>query len=100
MSELSGGNIVTTYGKNLWTIQNIFEENVTSRNLSKSLRFAPVPDQEKWRIVAAKDILEVKWNISEITNMETDNGDIDELLNHMCLSCSLILAWASGPRGP
>ena len=70
MSELSGGNIVTTYGKNLWNIQNRCEENVTSRNLSKSLRFAPVPNQEKWRIEAAKDMLEVKWNISEISNME------------------------------
>ena len=93
MSELSGGNIVNTYGKNLWNIQKRCEENVTSRNLSKSLRFAPVPDQEKWRIEAAKYMLEVTWNISEITNMETDNGDIDELLNHICSSRSLYSAW-------
>ena len=86
LSELSGGNIVTTYGKNLWNIQNKCEENVTSRNLSKLLRYAPVPEQEKWRIEAAKDMLEVKWIISEITNMETDNGDVDELLNHICSS--------------
>ena len=51
---------------------------MTNRNLSKSLRYAPVPEQEKWRIEAAKDMIEVKWTISEMTNMETDN--IDELI--------------------
>ena len=40
LSELSGGNLVTTHGKNLKNIQNRCEGNVTSRNLLKSLRFA------------------------------------------------------------
>jgi hypothetical protein len=54
--------------------------------MSTLLRYAPVPEEEKWRIEAAKDMLEAKWNISEITNMETDYGDVDELLNHICSS--------------
>jgi hypothetical protein len=86
LSELCAGNLVTTYGKNLWSIRSGCDEVVTSRSLQKIFKYAPVPEQDKWRIEVAKDLIEVKWNISEIENIDTDKDEIDDLLRTLCSS--------------
>ena len=86
LSELSAGNLVTDYGKNLWNIGMRCGGCTTSRNLQKTFKYAPVPEGDKWRIDVVKDLLEVKWNIAEIENMETNSDELDELLKILCSS--------------
>ena len=50
------------------------------------MKYAPVPDEDKWKICVVKDLLEVKWNISEIENFDNDKEEIDDLLMTICSS--------------
>ena len=72
------------YGKNLWGIRRLSEENVTSRDIMKILKYAPCPDHDKWRVQVVKDLLEVKWNTSEIENIEISNDENDDILKTLC----------------
>ena len=86
LSELSSFNLVTNYGQNLWNIRRKCDNVVNSGNLYKKMKYAPVPDLEKWKVDVVKDLIEVKWNLSEIENLETDNEEIDDLLKIVCSS--------------
>ena len=59
---------------------------MNSGNLYKKMKYAPVPDLEKWKVDVVKDLIEVKWNLSEIENLEIDNEEIDDLLKIVCSS--------------
>ena len=86
LSELSTQNLVTCYGRNLWNIARKCGKDVASSSLQNHFKFAPVPDVENWKIKVVKEILEVKWNIAEIENVEPDQNVLDELLEVLCSS--------------
>ena len=86
LRELSSSNLVTNYGQNLWNIRRKCDNVVNSGNLYKKMKYAPVPDLEKWKVDVVKDLIEVKWNLSEIENLEIDNEEIDDLLKIVCSS--------------
>ena len=86
LSEISSHNLMTSYGQNLWNIGRLCDRVVTSSNLMKVIQYAPVPDSDKWKIDVVKDLLEVKWNISEIENFDNDKEEIDDLLMTICSS--------------
>ena len=50
------------------------------------LKYAPVPENDLWKVEAVKDLLEVKWNLSEIENVELNMEEIDDLLERICSS--------------
>ena len=43
LSELSTGNMRTVYGKNLWSIRRQSSCEVSSRNIMKVMKYAPIP---------------------------------------------------------
>ena len=86
LSELSAGNMRTVYGKNLWSIRRQSKCEVSSRNMMRVFKYAPIPNEDKWKVQVVKDLLEVKWNTSEFENFDQDNDEIDELLRTLCSS--------------
>ena len=52
----------------------------------KVMKYAPVPDEDMWKLDIVKELLEVKWNLKEIENLEIDKEEIDELLMTICSS--------------
>ena len=86
-SELCAGNMVTDYGMNLWNIEKKCEGAMASEgNLQKSFKYFPVPEEDDWKIRIVKELLEVKWNIGEIENIDVNNKEIDDLLKTLCCS--------------
>ena len=83
LSEISTGNMVTHYGKNLWNVEQKCGRSVTAATMHKYVKLAPVPEVDKWRINVAKELMEIRWNIVEIENIEPDN---DELMEVLCSS--------------
>ena len=83
---MSADNMVTDYGKNIWNIMNKCGRPVTSTSIQKDFKYAPVPEDDKWKIDVAKQLMEIRWNIVEIKNIEADNNEIDELLEVLCSS--------------
>ena len=73
-------SMVTSYGKNLWNIENKCLGNI------KNFRYCPVPEGDEWKINVVKELLEVKWNGGEIENIEVDSIEVDELLRYLCCS--------------
>ena len=53
----------------------------TEGNLQKS-----VPEEDEWKIRIVKELLEVKWNIGEIENIDVNTKEIDDLLKTLCCS--------------
>ena len=81
MSELCAGNMVTDYGMNLWNIEKKCEGAMASEgNLQKSFKYFPVPEEDDWKIRIVKELLEVKWNIEEIENIDDNTKEIDDSL--------------------
>ena len=66
LCELSSNNMMTAYGQNLRNTTWMSDKVVRSTNVINIIKYAPVPDNEKWKISVIKDLLEVKWNFSEI----------------------------------
>ena len=86
LSELSAGNMRTVYGKNLWSIKRQSSCEVSSRNIMKVMKYAPIPNEDKWKIQVVKELLEVKWNTREFENFDQDNDEIYEMLRALCSS--------------
>ena len=89
LSMLSEGNLMTTYGQNLWKISHKCKEDIkmlTSRNVGDKFKYAPIPDEEMWKIDVIKEMLELKWNESEIDNFEVENNDLDLMIRFLCTS--------------
>ena len=52
----------------------------TEGNLQKSFKYVPVPEEDEWKIRIVKELLEVKWNIEEIENIDDNTKEIDDSL--------------------
>ena len=73
LSELSAGNKATVYGKNLCKSKS-------------NLKYAPVPENDEWKVEAVKELLEIRWNVKEIENMPINTQELDDLLTELCTS--------------
>ena len=81
LSEISSANMRTVYGQNVLGVRRQCDDiDVTSRNVMKAMKYAPVHDDDKWKIQVVKDLLEVKWNTVEIENVEIEIDEIDDIL--------------------
>ena len=52
----------------------------------KVMKYAPIPNEDKWKVQVVKELLEVKWNTREFENFDQDNDEIDEMLRTLCSS--------------
>ena len=77
--------LVTDYGMNLWNIEKKCAM-ATEGNLQKSFKYFPVAEEDEWKIMIVKELLEVKWNIGEIENIDVNTKEIDDLLKTLCCS--------------
>ena len=89
LSKLSERNLMTVYGQNLWNISHRSSEpleNLTAKNVGEKFKYVDIPEQELWKIDVIKELLELKWNESEIDNFDFDKTELDELLSDLCAS--------------
>ena len=89
LSKLSEKNLRTIYGQNLWNISHSCNEplnNLTARNVGTKFKYVDVPEKELWRIDVIKNLLELKWNESEIINFDVEKKELDDLLEYLCTS--------------
>ena len=86
LCELSSNNMMTAYGQNLRKITGMSDKVVRSTNVINIMKYAPVPDDEKWKISVIKDLLEVKWNFNEIEHFGEGFENIDDMLKNLCSS--------------
>ena len=84
LSELSAGNKATVYGKNLWNITRCCGPLVSSGNLQRNLKYAPVPADEEWKVEVVKELLEVRWNEKEIESIHFNKEELDDILMTLC----------------
>ena len=61
-------------------------KKLTSRNVGDKFKYAPIPDKEMWKIDVIKEMLELKWNESEIDNFEVENNGLDLMIRFFCTS--------------
>ena len=50
LSELSAGNKLNVYEKNLWNISKLCQGNLSSKTVQKLFKYAPVPEQVQWKL--------------------------------------------------
>ena len=52
----------------------------------RGLKYAPVPATDQWRVGVVKDLLEMKWNVTEIDCFIEDTEEVDSILETICSS--------------
>ena len=85
LCELSKCNLRTVHGQNMWNIRSETKGEVTSRAI-RVLKYAPAPDTDQWRVGVVKDLLAMKWNLTEIDCLTEDSEDFDTILESLCSS--------------
>ena len=78
--------MATVYSQNLQNISLKCKGAQTSRDVKKILKYAPVPEKDAWKVEVVKDLVEVKWNLSEIENIKINMDEIDDILESICSS--------------
>ena len=68
---------------NLWNIEKKCEGAMATEG---NFKYFPVPEEDEWKIRIVKELLEVKWNIGEIENIDVNTKEIDDLLKTLCCS--------------
>ena len=86
LSELASKNMATVYSQNLQNISLKCKGAQTSRDVKKMLKYAPVPEKDAWKVEVVKDLVEVKWNLSEIENIKINMDEINDILESICSS--------------
>ena len=85
LCEMSKCNLRTVHGQNIWNITSETKGELSSKAI-KVLKYAPVPAADQWRVGVVKDLLEMKWNITEIDCFTEDTEEVDTILDTLCSS--------------
>ena len=84
LCEITKGNLRTTHGQNIWNMQSKIKGELTSRAI-RGHKYFPVPAADQWRVSIIKDMLEVKWNMTDIDCFD-DTEEVYEILETLCSS--------------
>ena len=87
LSRLYEKDLRTVYGKNLAEICsscNVSKEEITPNLVKNQMRYFPLPENEKWRIPALIDLLNVQKNQMEVQGF--NNQEIHQMIEFLCTS--------------
>ena len=76
LAELCKSNLQTVYCQNLTQISRSIDvpvHQLTCSGIKRLLRYCPVPDNQQWRAVILRDMLELKWNTLELDGLLEDD---------------------------
>ena len=88
LAKLSAENLRTSHGQNIKFISEqvgVKAEKINYTKVKAKMKYFAVPDEHKWKIDLVKDMLELRWNNDENDVMIDHLGDVEEMLENLCV---------------
>ena len=88
LAKLSAENLRTSHGQNIKFISEqvgVKAEEINNTKVKAKMKYFAVPDEHKWKIDLVKDMLELRWNNDENDVMIDHLGDVEEMLENLCV---------------
>ena len=85
LTKICTADLTTVYGNNLHRISNechIAVSNLTPQLKKSTMVYHTIPQIETWRVPIIKQILDIKWQSSEVAGFNYQ--ELDEILHYAC----------------
>ena len=64
---------------------NLEVDALTCSKIKSTMRYHEVPEDQRWRVVLIKDLLECRWNTLEIDVVNDEVEDLDGFIENLCV---------------